>query len=147
MFKWMSKMHNAKGFSLIELVVVMSILAILVVAALPTYRGSRDRAYLAEARGTAQEFKTLAWGYNIENATFDGLDAAKIGLDVPVSRVWDYSVAEGDTTADLLAAGKVGTPVDGITYRFRVMQDGSVTENAGDGEGGGFAGLSDIPAP
>mgnify|MGYP000632458384 CR=1 FL=1 len=128
--------RDRRGLTLIELVVVMSILAILVVAALPAYRGSRDRAYLAEARQVAQEFKTLAWGYFIENATFDGLTDTAIGFTAPNSNFWSYAVAEADTNASLTATGLANTATDGYSYTFTVNDDGSVTEC------GNFAGLT-----
>jgi prepilin-type N-terminal cleavage/methylation domain-containing protein len=144
------KLRDRRGMTLIELVVVMSILAILVVAALPAYRGSRDRAYLAEARQVAQEFKTLAWGYFIENATFDGLDANAIGFTAPNSTFWTYAVAEADRSASLTATGRTGTATEGYSYTFTVDEDGSVSEcsspafagltacgGGGDGDGDG----------
>jgi prepilin-type N-terminal cleavage/methylation domain-containing protein len=130
------KLRDRRGMTLIELVVVMSILAILVVAALPAYRGSRDRAYLSEARQVAQEFKTLAWGYFIENATFDGLTDTAIGFQAPNSNFWTYAVAEADTSASLTATGQTGTATDGYSYTFTVNNDGSVSEC------GNFAGLT-----
>ena len=130
------KLRDRRGMTLIELVVVMSILAILVVAALPAYRGSRDRAYLAEARQVAQEFKTLAWGYFIENATFDGLTAAAIGFQAPTSSFWTYTVAEADTSASITAAGLANTATAGYNYTFTVSNNGSVSEC------GNFAGLT-----
>jgi prepilin-type N-terminal cleavage/methylation domain-containing protein len=129
------KLRDRRGMTLIELVVVMSILAILVVAALPAYRGSRDRAYLAEARQVAQEFKTLAWGYFIENATFDGLDANEIGFTPPSSNFWTYTVSEADTSASITAAGLANTATAGYSYTFTVNNNGSVSEC------GNFAGL------
>jgi prepilin-type N-terminal cleavage/methylation domain-containing protein len=143
------KLRDRRGMTLIELVVVMSILAILVVAALPAYQGSRDRAYLAEARQVAQEFKTLAWGYFIENATFDGLTDTAIGFTPPNSPFWTYTVSEADRSASLTATGRTGTATGGYSYTFTVNDDGSVSEcsnpafagltacGGGDGDGDG----------
>jgi prepilin-type N-terminal cleavage/methylation domain-containing protein len=113
------KLRDRRGMTLIELVVVMSILAILVVAALPAYRGSRDRAYLAEARQVAQEFKTLAWGYFIENATFDGLTDTAIGFTPPNSPFWTYTVSGADRSASLTATGQTGPRLMGTATPSR----------------------------
>ncbi len=121
-------LHDKRGFTLIELVVVMAIVAILVVAALPSYRGSRERAYLAEPRQVGQEFKTLAWGYFIERATFAGLTADAIGLNLPNSNYWQYAVSENGTSASLNATGRTGTAIAGRTYRLTINNTGAVTE-------------------
>lgn len=136
-----SLLRTERGMTLIELVVVMSILAILVVAALPAYRGSRERAYLAEARQVAQEFKTLAWGFYIENGTFDGLTGTAIGFQAPNSNFWTYAVAEADTSASITATGVANTATDGLSYTMTVANDGSVSEC------GNFAGLTACPTP
>lgn len=60
-------MRRTKGFTLIELVMVLVILAILVGLALPTFLGARQKAYRAEALQILGEMKTLAWGFNLEN--------------------------------------------------------------------------------
>lgn len=139
--KFNSMLRSQRGMTLIELVVVMSILAILVVAALPAYQGSRERAYLAEARQVAQEFKTLAWGYFIENATFDGLTDTAIGFSAPTSQFWTYAVSEADTSASITATGQQNTATDGLSYTMTVANDGSVQEC------GNFAGLTACPQP
>jgi prepilin-type N-terminal cleavage/methylation domain-containing protein len=131
------KLRDRRGMTLIELVVVMSILAILVVAALPAYRGSRDRAYLAEARQVAQEFKTLAWGYFIENATFAGLTADAIGFTA--ARTAPSGPTRCLRPARALRSPRpdwTGTATRDYELHFTVNEDGSVSEC------GNFAGLT-----
>lgn len=60
------KNMKKKGFTLVELVIVLVILAILVGVALPVFMGVRGRAYRAEALQIMSEAKTMAWGYNLQ---------------------------------------------------------------------------------
>ena len=63
-----------QGFTLVELVVVLVILAILVGIALPTFMGARGRAYRAEALQAMGDIKAMGWSYRIQhgNETFAG---------------------------------------------------------------------------
>ena len=51
-------MFRHKGFSLIELMIVVSIISILALIAIPSYRGYTVRARFAEVITTADTFKT-----------------------------------------------------------------------------------------
>ncbi len=45
----MKKMHNSKGFTFIELMLVISIIGILAAIAIPSFSAYRERAYRSEA--------------------------------------------------------------------------------------------------
>jgi prepilin-type N-terminal cleavage/methylation domain-containing protein len=81
MFKAMaSRMREEEGFTLIELMVVVMILAILIVMGLPTYLGVKsrfqDRAAQSDLRNTVLSARILF----TDNATFSSATSAATGL-------------------------------------------------------------------
>lgn len=59
---------NPKGFTLIEIAIVVAIIGLLLMIALPLYSGARVRAYIAEARALTSEWKALTWACLIEKS-------------------------------------------------------------------------------
>jgi prepilin-type N-terminal cleavage/methylation domain-containing protein len=54
-------LRDRRGFTLIEIAIVIAIIGILLLIALPLFTGARVRAYVAEARQLGSEWKALAW--------------------------------------------------------------------------------------
>ncbi len=65
---------NKKGFSLIELLVVIGILSILASIAIPMYRGHLRRAQRAEAFTNLQSLRLLEERYYSQNGTYVAWD-------------------------------------------------------------------------
>ena len=74
------------GFTLVELLVVMIIIAILLAIAIPSYLGFRDRANQKVAESNVREAVPAAEAFFVDNGTYVGMDAAALqGIDAGVS--------------------------------------------------------------
>jgi prepilin-type N-terminal cleavage/methylation domain-containing protein len=91
--------RDERGFTLIELVMVLVILGILLALALPQYLGTRKKAYLAEADQNLQEMRTQAWLFYVEKGTFVGFSGTPA-----TSPSWTYSYGTPSATQITMTA-------------------------------------------
>jgi type IV pilus assembly protein PilA len=86
------RIQDDKGFTLIELMVVVLIIAILIAIAIPTFLGLRERAQDRATQTELRDGLTAAKAYYTDDETYDGfLDEAE---DIEPSLDW---AAAGDT--------------------------------------------------
>lgn len=127
-------LKRQNGFTLVELLIVMAILAILAGIAVPMFLGQRSKAMRAEAETNTQTLRLLQEQYRAERgeyAPYDvagtttgiltGLTAIKTYLpgfkpgsdaDLKFNYYLDYVVVSGITNSFCArAVGKAGTPV------------------------------------
>jgi prepilin-type N-terminal cleavage/methylation domain-containing protein len=105
-FRKTLKNRQERGFTLIELVVVLAILGILIALAVPRYLGARKKAYKAEADNILQEAKTLEWAYYQQYNLFD-TGGTNIGLVTPGGMHWG-PVSFGGTNNQMVSIMMTG---------------------------------------
>lgn len=78
-------MKNQQGFTLIELMIVVAIIAILAAIALPAYQDYVARSQVSEAMSLASGAKTAVAEYFSNYGQFTGADNANTGLAAAAS--------------------------------------------------------------
>ncbi|MBU1193826.1 MAG: prepilin-type N-terminal cleavage/methylation domain-containing protein [Proteobacteria bacterium] len=66
MFNWLKKKKNQKGFTLIELMIVIAIIGILAAIAIPQFSSYRAKSFNAGALSDARNLKTDMEAYYAE---------------------------------------------------------------------------------
>ncbi len=72
-------MRHAKGFTLIELMIAVAVIAILAAVALPSYRDYILRGKLTEAHSSLSELRLRAEKYFADNRTYVGFNQTLTG--------------------------------------------------------------------
>ena len=66
MFNWLKKHRNQKGFTLIELMIVIAIIGILAAIAIPQFSAYRAKSYNSASLSDARNLKTDLEAYYAE---------------------------------------------------------------------------------
>ncbi len=97
---WGKRERQPRGFTLIELVVVLAILGLLIALAVPRYLGARKKAYKSEADNVLQEAKALEWAYYQQYNLFD-TTGGSIGFATPGGMHWVGPAFSGASAASV----------------------------------------------
>jgi prepilin-type N-terminal cleavage/methylation domain-containing protein len=131
--------RNQKGFSLIELMIVVTILGIISAIAIPTYMGVQKKGKRTEYKTNLEIVKLLEEKRHAEQGTYvEAANTVDLGSELPhfqpgdpANLLYEYSVdCRGDcnTLFTAIATGKANGPDPG--KKFCIDQDNVKGEDA-----------------
>ena len=116
-------MKRSRGFTLIELMIVIGIVAILAAIAIPSYTDYVRRGRITEAVSTLAGMRVKMEQYFQDNRSYAG--ACQLAPPLTIANLpaatpfWTYAcVVPLPNQFTMTATGAVGSTVDGIQYTF-----------------------------
>jgi type IV pilus assembly protein PilE len=121
---------HAQGFTLIELMIVVAIIAILAAIAVPAYSDYILRARLTEATRNLGQMRVRAEQFFLDNRTYAGMEAVGCTAPTGTARYFNYicDPAPTATTYTIKASGIVAQNTGGFV--FTVNQTNAKTSTA-----------------
>jgi len=100
-------LRKSKGFTLIELMIVVVIIGILAAIAIPRFMSTSAKAKQAEAKGLLKQIYTMERSYYQEHGTYTN-DIAALGVEVMGSAWYSYTIVVNGT--NFLATANAADP-------------------------------------
>src|SRR5881275_2689262 len=101
--------RTEEGFTLIELMVVVLIIAILLAIAIPSFLGARAKAQDRAAQSNARNALTAEKTYYTDNQVYTELPADMTGIEPSLTYVTGFAAAQGSKEVGI-KKGDVATP-------------------------------------
>ncbi len=110
-------MPKVRGFTLIELMIVVVVVAILAAVAVPAYTEYIQRGKLVEATSSLSEMRVRMEQYFQDNRTYVGACVAGTAAPLPAGRYFTYACTNLSTTGfTVTATGITAQGTSGFTY-------------------------------
>ena len=110
-------MKQSRGFTLVELLVVVAVIGILAAIAVPQYSDHVMRSKIAEATATLSEHRVRMEQYFQDNRTYVGACAAGTVAPTPTGRYFTYACSNlAATTYTVTATGVASQGMNGFVY-------------------------------
>lgn len=102
-----------KGFTIIELMIVVVIIAILAAVALPSYRDYVLRGKLVDAHNALSDFRVRMEQFYQDNRRYDGAGLNGCGANAPSSKYFNFFCAPAAAPAQTYVVTATGIPGQG----------------------------------
>ena len=128
------KKMNRKGFTIVELVIVIAVIAILAAVMIPTFSGIVDKANESAVQQEAAALYKEAYALDLSDGKLDGYDGVKDAQDATVNKIVTveekdvlYTVTDGVFTAFAYSKNEVVATFDGENWTVAEHEDAACT--------------------
>jgi prepilin-type N-terminal cleavage/methylation domain-containing protein len=122
----MRNLRNSKGFTLIELMIVVVIIGILAAIAIPKFNSVSQNAKQAEAGPVLKQICSLQGTFFQENGAYAASIDLLTGFDNPNAKYFDFTVTGGATSTATATPARTGI-TSGLSVATRNCVTGAVT--------------------
>lgn len=105
------KKMNKKGFTIVELVIVIAVIAILAAVMIPTFTGIVDKANQSAVLQEARNYYTEAYADDLMDGVKNGLNANRLPVTAPDGTYYadgDYALYDGNKWSAVYDEGTWG---------------------------------------
>ncbi len=133
------KCHSSKGFTLIELMIVVVIIGILAALAIPRFMRSTTKSKQTEAKQLLKQIYTMQHAYRQEfnayclngvSAAAGSVNFARLGVDIGASARYTYAMTAAANTFSCTATANLDD--DATNDVWAIDQDGLLTCSSDD---------------
>ena len=128
-------MKQQRGFTIIELLIVMVILGILVAIALPAYNDYTQRAKITEAFTALSDFRVRMEQFYQDNRRYDGAGLNGCGVSAPNSKYFTFLCAPGLAPSQTYTITATGIANQGLTNFVYTLNETNVQATTSLGTG------------
>ena len=119
-------MSQPRGFTIIELLIVIAIVSILATVALPAYNDYVQRSKLVEAFTGLADFRVRMEQFYQDNRRYDGAGLNGCGAASPNSKFFTFACAPGAAPAQTYTATATGIANQALTDFIYTLNEANV---------------------